>query len=58
MNSNDQRIQMMRDEKIPKLLIKMGMPTMIGMMVSALYSVVDAYFVGGGSVPVRWVLYL
>ncbi|MFA9466197.1 MAG: MATE family efflux transporter [Velocimicrobium sp.] len=47
MNSNNQRIQMMRDEKIPKLLIKMGMPTMIGMMVSALYSVVDAYFVGG-----------
>ncbi len=47
MNSNDQRIQMMRDEKIPKLLIKMGMPTVVGMMVSALYSVVDAYFVGG-----------
>ncbi len=37
---------MMRDEKIPRLLIKMGMPTIIGMMVSALYSVVDAYFVG------------
>jgi putative MATE family efflux protein len=47
MSSNDQRIQMMRDEKIPKVLIKMGVPTMIGMLVSALFSVVDAYFVGG-----------
>lgn len=46
MNSNDEKLQMMRDEKIPKVLIKLGMPTMIGMMVSALYSVVDAYFAG------------
>ena len=47
MNINDQKLQMMRDEKIPNVLLKMGVPTMIGMMVSALYSVVDAYFVGG-----------
>jgi putative MATE family efflux protein len=46
MNSNDQKLQMMREEKIPKLLLKMGMPTMIGMLVSALYSIVDAYFAG------------
>ncbi len=46
MNSNDQKLKMMRDEKIPKLLLKMGVPTMIGMLVSALYSVVDAFFVG------------
>jgi Na+-driven multidrug efflux pump len=46
MNANDQKLIMMRDEKIPKLLIKLGVPTMIGMMVPALYSVVDAYFVG------------
>ncbi len=44
--NNEEKIQMMRDEKIPKVLIKLGVPTMIGMMVSALYSVVDAYFVG------------
>ena len=37
---------MMRDEKIPKILLKMGVPTMIGMLVSAFYSVVDAFFVG------------
>ena len=46
MNANDQKLMMLRDEKIPKLLLKLGVPTMIGMIVSALYSVVDAYFVG------------
>ena len=25
----------------------MGLPTMIGMMINALYNLVDAYFVGG-----------
>jgi putative MATE family efflux protein len=47
MNLNDEKLKMMRDEKISKVLLKLGIPTMIGMMVSALYSVVDAYFVGG-----------
>jgi len=46
MNSNDQKLQMMREENISKVLLKMGVPTMIGMVVSALYSVVDAFFVG------------
>ena len=46
MNLNDQKLQMIRYEKIPKVLIKLGVSTMVGMMVSALYSVVDAYFVG------------
>lgn len=47
MNGNDEKIRMMRDEKISTVLLKLGMPTMIGMLVSALYNVVDAYFVGG-----------
>ncbi|OBR94356.1 multidrug export protein MepA [Clostridium ragsdalei P11] len=47
MNLNNEKLKMMRDEKISKVLLKMGIPTMIGMMVSALYNVVDAYFVGG-----------
>lgn len=47
LNSNDEKLTMIRDEKIPKVLLKMALPTMIGMMVSALYSVVDAFFVGG-----------
>lgn len=47
MNQNDQKLSIMRDEKIPKALLKLGLPTMIGMLVSALYSVVDTYFVSG-----------
>ncbi|AWI05957.1 MATE family efflux transporter [Clostridium drakei] len=47
MNSKNEKLKMMRDERIPKVLLKMGIPIMIGMMISALYSVVDAYFVGG-----------
>lgn len=46
MNFKDQKIKMMHDEKIPKLLVKMSMPIVVGMLVSALYSVVDAYFAG------------
>ena len=30
-----------------KALLAMGLPTMIGMMINALYNLVDAYFVGG-----------
>lgn len=43
---NSEKIRMMREESIPVVLAKMGIPTMIGMMMSALYSIVDAYFVG------------
>ena len=35
------------EEKVSKALMKLGIPTMIGMLISALYSAVDAYFVGG-----------
>lgn len=44
--NHEEKIRMMRNEKIPKVLVRLGVPTMVGMMVSALYSVVDAYFVG------------
>ena len=47
MNDNSQKIKMMGEEKIPRVLLKLGMPTMIGMLVSAFYNVIDAYFVGG-----------
>ena len=30
-----------------KALLALGIPTMIGMMISAVYNLVDAYFVGG-----------
>ncbi|WMJ81798.1 MATE family efflux transporter [Clostridium sp. MB40-C1] len=41
------RIKLMREEKISKSLLKLGVPMIISMLVTALYNVVDAYFVGG-----------
>lgn len=32
---------------VPKALLALGLPTMIGMLINALYNLVDAYFVGG-----------
>lgn len=32
---------------IPKALLAMGLPTMMGMLINALYNLADAYFVGG-----------
>lgn len=37
----------MRDAPVASALIKLGVPTMIGMLISALYNAIDAYFVGG-----------
>lgn len=47
MQMNDEKLELMRNEGIPRVLLKLGLPAMIGMLVSALYNVVDAYFVGG-----------
>ena len=44
---NAERIRMLREGKVSTVLLKLGLPAMIGMLTSALYSVVDAYFVGG-----------
>lgn len=45
--NNEKRVTMLREAPIPQLLLKMGLPTMIGMLVTGIYSLVDAYFVGG-----------
>lgn len=37
----------MRDEPVAASLMKLGIPTMIGMLISALYNAIDAYFVSG-----------
>ncbi len=44
----ENREKMLREEKISKLLFKLSLPAMIGMMVNALYNVVDTIFVGRG----------
>ena len=45
--NQNQKQNIMENERIPKALLRLGLPTMIGMLVSALYSVVDTYFVSG-----------
>lgn len=46
MDGNQKRIYLLEKEDVRKSLLKLGMPTMIGMIVSALYNIVDAFFVG------------
>ncbi|MFA9464665.1 MAG: MATE family efflux transporter [Velocimicrobium sp.] len=46
MKRNSERLYLLSNEKVSKALLKLGVPTMIGMMTSALYNLVDAYFVG------------
>ena len=42
-----QKMALLGSTPIPKALLTLGIPTMIGMLVNALYNLVDAYFVGG-----------
>ena len=42
-----QKMELLGNASIPKALLAMGIPTMIGMLVDAFYNLVDAYFVGG-----------
>lgn len=47
MDKSNKKILLLGSAPIPKALLAMGLPTMIGMMINALYNLVDAYFVGG-----------
>ena len=47
MSEQNKKIELLGSAPIPKALLAMGLPTMIGMMINALYNLVDAYFVGG-----------
>jgi len=47
MNSQSKKMELLGRAPIPKALLAMGIPTMIGMLVNAFYNLVDAYFVGG-----------
>ena len=47
MNSQSKKLELLGSTSIPKALLAMGIPTMVGMLVNAFYNLVDAYFVGG-----------
>lgn len=47
MKENSNRIYLLEEAEVAFALLKLGIPTMVGMLVSALYNAIDAYFVGG-----------
>lgn len=46
MKRENNKIELLGNAPISKALMAMGIPTMLGMMVNALYNLADAYFVG------------
>lgn len=47
MNGRNNKMELLGSAPIPKALMALGVPIMIGMLINALYNLVDAYFVGG-----------
>ncbi|MCB6201675.1 MATE family efflux transporter [Extibacter muris] len=47
MNSQNKKMELLGSAPVSKALLALGLPTMIGMMINALYNLADAYFVGG-----------
>lgn len=47
MSECNKKTELLGCAPIPRALLALGLPTMIGMMVNALYNLADAYFVGG-----------
>lgn len=47
MNGQYTKMELLGSAPIPKALLSLGLPTMVGMLINALYNLVDTYFVGG-----------
>lgn len=47
MKERNNKMELLGNAPIPKALMELGIPIMIGMLINALYNLVDAYFVGG-----------
>ena len=47
MTKKSNRIYLLEEADVASALLKLGIPTMVGMLISALYNAIDAYFVGG-----------
>lgn len=47
MKERNTKMELLGSAPVPKALLALGLPTMIGMMINALYNLADAYFVGG-----------
>ena len=53
MNGCNTKMELLGSAPIPKALVALGLPTMVGMLINALYNLVDTYFVGAWA-PTRW----
>lgn len=47
MNNQKPKMELLGNAPISKALLAMGIPTMLGMLINALYNLADAYFVSG-----------
>ena len=47
MSGTNKKMELLGSAPIPNALMALGIPIMIGMLINALYNLVDAYFVGG-----------
>lgn len=47
MSEQNKKMELLGSAPISKALLALGLPTMAGMLINALYNVVDTYFVGG-----------
>ena len=47
MNTQNNKMNLLGSVPVPRALLSMGLPTMAGMLINALYSLADTYFVGG-----------
>ena len=47
MDKRNNKLELLGNAPVPKALMALGIPIMIGMLINALYNLVDAYFVGG-----------
>lgn len=47
MKERNNKMELLGSAPIPKALMALGVPIMIGMLINALYNLVDGYFVGG-----------
>lgn len=47
MNKNNNKMDLLGNAPVPQALMALGIPIMIGMLINALYDLVDAYFIGG-----------
>lgn len=47
MNEQSRKMELLGAAPMPKALLALGLPTMTGMLINALYNLADTYFVGG-----------